>query len=229
MASETTTGRLLTKTPPHGGHAKANGHASAHAGGVAAAIRAHGGRYEDDIVREAQRFRVPASLVCAVIEVESSFRNVFGHDTVRNPIKSPPRGVRAVTEDSYRVYLRHRKLGEGSQGVGPIPIARRNGIGVTPRSVEQANHAHSLNTTSGNRSDHKGPPDVAWAADMSNGGSPTPQMDKLAADLARTFGISWPGSGLVNHTDGRHRYQLIYRTNLGGNHFNHVHLGVKKL
>jgi hypothetical protein len=110
-----------------------------------------------------------------------------------------------------------------------IPIARRNGIGVTPRSVEQANHAHALNATSGNRSDHKGPPDVAWAADMSNGGSPTPQMDKLAADLARTFGISWPGSGLVNHTDGRYRYQLIYRTNVGGNHFNHVHLGVKKL
>jgi hypothetical protein len=64
---------------------------------------------------------------------------------------------------------------------------------------------------------------------MSNGRSPTPQMDKLAADLARTFGISWSGSGLVNLTDGRYRYELIYRTKQGGNHFNHVHLGVKKL
>jgi hypothetical protein len=444
-------------------HAPANGNGNGGAPtvatrGIADAIRAHGGQYEGTIVAEARRFGVPVALVCAVIDVESGFTNVFGHDKVRNPIKSPPRPApdRGVTPELYAEYNRHRKLGEGSQGVGPmqltfftlqdeadalggcfhpqinihvgvkhlaglirahglrdgvqryngarghayadlvlarravweqrlgarstapvhapaavhshhpvaakrvpptyrlrtpplrsagikrlqrdinrrfarwgiartiaedgvfgkdteraahqvlialgvaaaayergitprlrvvirdpgrrttaeklrardrrgyraklrtrygagarpavhgqpvavkgspkaiidaivIPLARKNGIMVTPASVEAANKAHSLNTTSGKRSDHKGPPSVAWAADMSNGGSPTPQMDALAADLAATFGIPWSGSGLVNHTAGGYRYQLIYRTNEGGNHFNHVHLGVKKL
>lgn len=428
------------------------------AGGVAAAIRSHGGHYEDAIVRAATRFGVPVALVCAVADVESGFTNVFGHDTVRNPIKSPPPPApdRVVTEALYREYKRHRKLGEGSQGVGPmqltfftlqdeadalggcfdpainihvgvrqlgsliaahglrdgvqryngarghgyadrvlkrralweqrlagaspgpptrpgpsrtpgrrtsgrpvaptyrvrepamrgpaarrlqrdinrrfaswgigrhvaedgvygadtqraarqalialgvaasayadgvtprlrvvirtpsrrtagelrrskeragyrsrlrtrygaaaqaidghpvavkgspkavidtivVPIARRHAIDVTAASVAAANAAHSVLTTSGNRSDHKGPPNVSWAADMSNGSAPTPQMDRLAADLAAAFGIPWSGSGLVSHNAGGYRYQLIYRTNQGGNHFNHVHLGVKKL
>ena len=97
---------------------------------------------------------------------------------------------------------------------------------ITPESVEAANAAHSDLTTSGNPSDHKGPPERAWAADISNGGSPTPEMDQLAEDLAKCFGIPWNGSGLVNHTAGGYRYQLIYRTDEGGNHFNHVHIGV---
>jgi murein DD-endopeptidase MepM/ murein hydrolase activator NlpD len=54
--------------------------------------------------------------------MESSFRNVFGHDTVRNPIKSPGGGTLAVTEKRYRTYLRHRRLGEGAQGVGPMQL-----------------------------------------------------------------------------------------------------------
>lgn len=108
-----------------------------------------------------------------------------------------------------------------------IPIARKNKVFVTPLSVAAANAAHSITTTSGNKSDHKGPPNVAWAADMSNGGSPTKEMDGLARDLATAFGIPWSGSGLVNHQWGRYRIQLIYRTNLGGNHYNHVHFGVK--
>jgi hypothetical protein len=99
-----------------------SGSGDAPGGAIAAAIRAHGGRYEDEIVRSAKRFRVPVSLVCAVIDVESSFRNVFGHDTVRNPIKSPGGGTLAVTEERYQAYLRHRRLGEGAQGVGPMQL-----------------------------------------------------------------------------------------------------------
>jgi len=93
---------------------------------------------------------------------------------------------------------------------------------------EAANAAHSQNTTSGNLSDHKGPPERAWATDISNGQEPTPEMDELAEKLATCFGIPWEGSGLVNHTANGYRMQLIYRTNEGGNHYNHVHFGVKK-
>jgi hypothetical protein len=82
-------------------------------------------------------------------------------------------------------------------------------------------------TVTGGRSDHQGPPTVAWAADISNGGSPTPEMDRLARRLAQRFGIDWRGSGLVNAAHSGYRFQLIYRTYVGGNHFNHVHFGVR--
>jgi hypothetical protein len=113
-----------------------------------------------------------------------------------------------------------------------LPIAVANGIKVTRESVEAANARHSTLTTSGNRSDHKGPPNVAWAADMSDNWSATngsPNMTRLAAALAERFGIDWPGRGLVNKEANGYRYQLIYLTTEGGNHYNHVHFGVKRI
>lgn len=115
-----------------------------------------------------------------------------------------------------------------------IPIAARYRMHspgfstvITADSVSAANSQHGA-TVDGNRSDHQGPPGVAWAADMSDGYT-TPNEDKLADELAKTFGIPWTGSGLVTKTTKYNRFQLIYRTNRGGNHFNHVHFGVKKL
>lgn len=110
-----------------------------------------------------------------------------------------------------------------------VPLAKKHGMstGASAASVAAANSAHSVSTTSGNRSAHKGPGHVAYASDMSNGSAPTPEMDALARDIATLFGISWSGSGLVNHTSGKYSFQLIYRTNEGGNHFNHVHIGIK--
>jgi peptidoglycan hydrolase-like protein with peptidoglycan-binding domain len=107
-----------------------------------------------------------------------------------------------------------------------LPIAQQSGVHRTPAENDAANARHGP-TNTGGRSDHQGPPTVAWAADMSNGSSPTPQMDALARSLAKRFDIPWSGAGLVNATHGGYRYQLIYRTNLGGNHFNHVHFGVR--
>ncbi len=89
---------------------------------LAAALRHAGARYEDAIIREARRYGVPVSLVCAILEVETGFQNVFGHDAVRNPVKSPPRGLMAVTEERYRQYLLFRRQGLGNQGVGPMQL-----------------------------------------------------------------------------------------------------------
>jgi hypothetical protein len=86
------------------------------------AIVAHGGRYAKELVREALRARVSLALACAIVEKETGFRNVFGHDAVRNPIKSPPGGLLAVTRDNYRAYLGHRRNGLGNQGVGPMQL-----------------------------------------------------------------------------------------------------------
>jgi murein DD-endopeptidase MepM/ murein hydrolase activator NlpD len=87
-----------------------------------AKLRAAGARYEDAIVREARRHGLPVSLVCAVLEVETGFQNVFGHDKVRNPVKSPPGGLLHVTEERYRRYLKFRREGLGAQGVGPMQL-----------------------------------------------------------------------------------------------------------
>jgi hypothetical protein len=107
-----------------------------------------------------------------------------------------------------------------------LPIANANGITRTIDQNDMANAMHGP-TVNGGRSDHQGPPDVAWAADMSNGTAPTPEMDKLAVALAKRFGIPWTGAGLVSVTHGKYRFQLIYRTMEGGNHFNHTHFGVR--
>ena len=107
-----------------------------------------------------------------------------------------------------------------------LPIAPKCGIHRTPAENDAANARHGA-TNTGGRSDHQGPGNVAWAADMSNGSSPTPEMDKLARALAQRFDIPWNGSGLVNAVHGGYRYQLIYRTMTGGNHYNHVHFGVR--
>ena len=96
--------------PPSGGDA------------VARAIRAHGGRFETVVVREARRVRLPIALACAIVEKETGFRNVFGHDAVRNPVKSPPGGLLAVTRENYAQYLEHRRQGLGNQGVGPMQL-----------------------------------------------------------------------------------------------------------
>ncbi|EHN09428.1 Peptidase M23B [Patulibacter medicamentivorans] len=106
-----------------------------------------------------------------------------------------------------------------------LPIARACGISVTAASVAAANARHGP-TVNGTRSDHQGPPNVAWAADMSNGGSPTPQMDRLARTIARVFGIPWTGAGLVSVTRWGYRFQLIYRAD---DHYDHVHFGARRV
>jgi|GEM_PF-6799246 len=113
---------------PRAANANANGNASsrtaeASGGTIAAAIRKNGGHYEDAIVREAGNFDLPVSLVCAIVEIESSFTNVFGHDGVTNTIKShfgQPNLV--VTQELYEEYRRQRDLGKGNQGVGPMQL-----------------------------------------------------------------------------------------------------------
>jgi hypothetical protein len=118
-----------------------------------------------------------------------------------------------------------------------LPVAKKHGMvtGIDPAAVAAANAVHG-HTVDGNRSDHEGPPDYAWAADMSNSGTnyrderdTTPQMQALANDLAKRFGIPWSGSGASSVINGGFRYNLLYRTLIGGNHYNHVHLGVKKV
>ena len=85
---------------------------SSHAG-AAQAINENGGRHGRLIVAAAKRARLPLPLACALVEQESSFRNVFGHDAVANPVK----GGR-VTRERFEQYRKFRDRGLGAQGVG---------------------------------------------------------------------------------------------------------------
>lgn len=68
------------------------------------------------IVAEAHLAGIPTSLGMALLETESGFRNVFGHD----PTRAIPRSWmgQKVTEARYLVYKANRKRGLGMQGVG---------------------------------------------------------------------------------------------------------------
>ena len=92
---------------------------------IAAVIRKHGGRYEEQIVAASASSRVPVSLICAVLEQETHFSNVFGHDDVANPIKSPRGSNRPVTEALYKQYRHFRDKGLGCQGVGPMQLTSK--------------------------------------------------------------------------------------------------------
>jgi tellurite resistance protein len=110
----------------HPGHGTAVSVKPARNERVAAIIRKFGGRYEDHIIAASARTGVPVSLLCAVLEQETHFTNVFGHDKVRNPIKSPPGSNRPVTEELYRQYKKFRDQGMGCQGVGPMQLTDRS-------------------------------------------------------------------------------------------------------
>ena len=98
-----------------------------------------------------------------------------------------------------------------------IEIGTANGLTVT--STKRAN---------GNSgSDHHVSQARSFACDLSNGSSPTPQMDATALAIAAALGHPEFRSGVLNVTSGAVRAQLIWRTDVGGNHFNHVHFGVR--
>jgi hypothetical protein len=74
------------------------------------------------LLAAAESAHIPLSYALALVEKESRFQNIYGHDAVRNPIKSPPGGVRRVTLISYRAYKAYRRRGFGCQGVGPAQL-----------------------------------------------------------------------------------------------------------
>ncbi len=93
---------------------------------IAAAIRAHGGQYEAEILAASAATQIPVAFLCAVLDVETSFSNVFGHDGVANPIKSPRGSNRPVTKDLYLQYKHFRDRGQGCQGVGPMQLTSKS-------------------------------------------------------------------------------------------------------
>lgn len=124
-----------------------------------------------------------------------------------------------------------------------IPKAKHWGMtdGISPQQVVADNNRHGGTTAT---TWHKGDGTLQWAVDMSTGSHlPDNAKDNLAADLIMSFNLplmanplAMPRDGNVrgNLTNAYHKgfhWQFIYRTDLGsggGNHYNHVHLGIKR-
>lgn len=114
----------------------------------------------------------------------------------------------------------------GSEGPA-MALARLSGLTIT------SSKRGTRSTASGGTSDHWVGNTNAYAVDLGWGGSsPTAQADAAASRIVAALGgsASWGSSGGVfNTTLNGLRFQVIYRSNVGGNHFNHIHVGVKKV
>ena len=93
---------------------------------IAAAITAHRGQYAAEIIAASRATGVPLAVICAIVEMESGFTNVFGHDgppVTHNPIRSVNgKPNRVVTKKDYLAYRDFRRRGFGQQGVGPMQL-----------------------------------------------------------------------------------------------------------
>jgi len=82
-------------------------------------------------------------------------------------------------------------------------------------------------TASGGRSDHWQGSTDSYAYDLSGS---VDEMDAAARALMAALGIRWDGGELVRDvTRFGYRLQILYRTHVGGNHFDHIHIGVRRV
>lgn len=85
----------------------------------------------------------------------------------------------------------------------------------------------TMSTTTGGVSDHWTGCKECWAYDCSGS---VPDMDKAARTIMSRLGANYSGGTLEHTTEkGGYRIQILYRTLLGGNHFTHIHVGVRKV
>jgi hypothetical protein len=83
-------------------------------------------------------------------------------------------------------------------------------------------------TTGGANSDHHVSRSDSWAADLAVRGiqSPTPATELAAKRVAAALGEpNWPGGDLQKTING-YRFQVLWKV---AGHFNHVHVGVRKI
>jgi hypothetical protein len=83
-------------------------------------------------------------------------------------------------------------------------------------------------TTGGVNSDHHISRSDSWAADLAVRGiqAPTPATELAARRVAAALGVPDWGGGDLTKTIGGYRFQVLWKV---AGHFNHVHLGVRKL
>lgn len=85
--------------------------------------RQDGDSIATNVVRAARHAGLPLSVACALIEHETNFRNVYGHDpTIFVGGLDKGHRYRHVTRANYAIYKLRRKLTGKVQGVGPAQL-----------------------------------------------------------------------------------------------------------
>jgi transglycosylase-like protein with SLT domain len=105
-----------------------------------------------------------------------------------------------------------------------VRLARRHGCSVV------SSKRPTESTASGNISDHWIGARHSYAVDLDACSLTYPggAADLTARDVAAAFGL--PGhTGVVDAIRGRYRVQLLWQTDVGGDHFNHVHVGIRNV
>ncbi len=138
--------------------------------------------------------------------------------TPANPGPAPARAAKPVTPSGGW---------QGSEGIakGFHAIGASHGLSV------MSEKRPGRDTKSGNRSDHWVESKDSYAFDLSNGSKPTAEMDAAAVEIAAALGVKWkPSDGKLEiyKVVNGYRIQVIYRSQLGGNHNDHVHVGVRR-
>ena len=191
----------------------------------------------------------PAKGRWLVSNIRRSMFDELGEITLKKPMRerfepANDPGTKDVDPDSKAGVL--DAPGGDIVGGGGIEDVKRSWTPkqVIDRIVKPKARNHGCTITSelrGNDSDsmHSGPANYQWAIDMSNGHSPTPQMDDLAAELIMAFNL--PDLNLTLERSSQSRQwsenpnikgfdiEVGYRTWEGGDHFNHVHFGCRRV
>lgn len=123
-----------------------------------------------------------------------------------------------------RVASGANRAGVGLQPIVTSFVASIAGIAGHPLTIGTGTN-HSRMTTSGNVSDH-------WdghGADIPSSGAALTRLGQqalIAAGMDPRKARRQRG-GLFNLYKGGHRIQVIFNTNEGGNHYNHLHVGIR--
>lgn len=137
----------------------------------------------------------------------------------------------AYTNGRYRQYLHGQQQTASASGgawEGSQPIAQHiAGIGLGFGLTVASEKRDRKMTASGGVSDHWVGSKNAYAYDIAGS---VQNMDRAASAILRQLGIRWNGGSIVrNITRGGYRLQILYRTNVGGNHYDHIHIGVRRV
>lgn len=138
---------------------------------------------------------------------------------------SPPAKQRPASGGKAQPYTSASLQPGGGWGGSQAIAAELRDITGLPVTSEKRD---TKMTASGGVSDHWTGSKTSYAYDL---GGTTKQMDAAAKKLMASLGVNWDGkSGIVkNINKNGYRIQVIYRSNVGGNHYDHIHIGVRKL
>ncbi|MGV8122690.1 MAG: hypothetical protein AB2L14_23260 [Candidatus Xenobiia bacterium LiM19] len=143
-----------------------------------------------------------------------------------NNVNNNGNNANTVNNNGGKLDLKPNGGWEGTEG----PVKQLVALCGDGFSVSSAKRDTQM-TKSGNVSDHYSGNKDAYANDIVWGSSqPNGKSDEAASKIVAALGgpAGWgKNGGVFSTTINGIRYQVLYRTNEGGNHFNHIHLGAE--